>query len=69
MEKVWNNMLYQQPESEFDRMFMESFPYYMAMTENAIQYLVDTELDDEPKSIDYGTVCHIIFLLIHGGTK
>ena len=58
MEKVWNSMLYQQPESEFDRMFMESFPYYMAMTENAIQYLVDTELDDEPKSIDYGTVCH-----------
>ena len=31
MEKVWNSMLYQQPESEFDRMFMESFPYYMAM--------------------------------------
>ena len=61
MEKVWNSMLYQQPESEFDRMFMESFPYYMAMTENAIQYLVDTELDDEPKSIDYGTVCHIHF--------
>jgi spore coat protein YutH len=58
MEKVWNSMLYQQPESEFDRMFMESFPYYMAIAENAIQYLVDTELDDEPKSIDYGTVCH-----------
>jgi len=58
MEKVWNNMLYQYPENEFDRMFIESFPYYMAISENAIQYLVDTELDDDPKAIDNGTVCH-----------
>ncbi|MCQ6276543.1 spore coat protein YutH [Bacillus sp. V3B] len=61
MEKVWNNMLFQQPESEFDRMFIESFSYYMAISENAIQYLVDTELDDEPQAIDSGTVCHTRF--------
>ncbi|WP_071393677.1 spore coat putative kinase YutH [Bacillus tuaregi] len=61
MEKVWSSMLYQPPENEFDRMFMESFPYYMAIGENAIQYLVDTELDDDPKTIDNGTVCHIRF--------
>lgn len=61
MEGVWNNMIFQEPENEFDRMFLESFPYYMAITENAIQYLVDTELDDDPKSIDNGTVCHSRF--------
>lgn len=61
MEKVWNSMLYQQPESDFDRLFLESFSYYMAIGENAIQYLVDTELDDEPKAIDSGTVCHSRF--------
>jgi spore coat protein YutH len=61
MEKVWNSMLFQQPESEFDRMFVESFSYYMAIGENAIQYLVDTELDDEPKAMDSGTICHSRF--------
>ena len=63
MEKVWSSMLYQHPENEFDRMFRESFPYYMAIGENAIQYLVDTELDDDPKVIDNGTVCHHRFTI------
>lgn len=58
MEKVWNGLLFQTPEDEFERMFIESFPYYMGLTENAIQYLVDTELDDEPQPTDSGTVCH-----------
>ncbi|WP_428911155.1 spore coat putative kinase YutH [Niallia sp. Krafla_26] len=61
MEKVWIGMMQHEPANEFDRMFFESFPYYMAMAENAIQYLVDTELDDDPQAIDYGTVCHIRF--------
>ncbi|WP_251549983.1 spore coat putative kinase YutH [Neobacillus muris] len=58
MEKVWNGLLFQTPEDDFERMFIESFPYYMGLTENAIQYLVDTELDDDPLEIDSGTVCH-----------
>lgn len=58
MEKVWNEKLHLQPENDFERMFIESFPYYMGLSENAIQYLVDTELDDTPTSIDSGTVCH-----------
>ena len=48
MEKVWNGLLFQTPEDEFQRMFIDSFPYYIGLTENAIQYLVDTEIDDEP---------------------
>lgn len=58
MEKVWNEMLFKQPDYEFERMFLESFPYYRGIAENAIQYIVDTELDDEPSMIDSGTVCH-----------
>ena len=58
MEKVWNGILFQTPEDEFERMFIDSFPYYLGLTENAIQYLVDTELDDEPLETDSGTVCH-----------
>ncbi|MCM3705502.1 MULTISPECIES: spore coat putative kinase YutH [Cytobacillus] len=59
MEKVWNDMLSQKPDNDFERMFLESFPYYMGLAENSIQYLVDTELDDEPGMADSGTVCHI----------
>lgn len=58
MEKVWNGLLFQTPEDEFERMFIESFPYYMGLTENAIQYLVDAEIDDDPTDADSGTVCH-----------
>jgi spore coat protein YutH len=58
MEKVWSGKLFQPPENEFERMFLESYPYYMGMTENAIQYLVDTEMDERPTAIDHGTVCH-----------
>lgn len=58
MERVWNGLLFQTPEDEFERMFIESYPYYMGLTENAIQYLVDTEIDDNPLETDAGTVCH-----------
>ncbi|MBS4190691.1 spore coat protein YutH [Bacillus sp. FJAT-49705] len=61
MESVWNEMSFQQPDQEFDRMFLESFPYYRGIAENAIQYLVDTEIDDEPSIVDSGTICHIQF--------
>lgn len=61
MEKVWSEALMQPPESEFEKLFIESFPYYMGLAENGIQYLVDTEIDDEPRASDYGTVCHIRF--------
>ncbi|MDZ5472122.1 spore coat protein YutH [Bacillus sp. 31A1R] len=61
MEKVWTDLLQKETETEFDRMFLESFPYYMGLTENAIQYLTDTEFDDEPAPVDSGTVCHVRF--------
>lgn len=58
MEGVWSSKIYQYPENEFEKMFMESFPYYMGLAENAIQYLVDTEMDEKPTMVDHGTVCH-----------
>lgn len=61
LEKVWNDRLFQDPENEFERMFIESFPYYMGLAENAIQYLSDTEQDDEPGAVDSGTICHARF--------
>ncbi|MHC0038996.1 spore coat putative kinase YutH [Pseudoneobacillus sp. C159] len=58
MENVWKAKLYHAPENEFERMFLESFPYYLGLTENAIQYLVDSEIDGTPEQSDNGTVCH-----------
>ncbi|WP_409295152.1 spore coat putative kinase YutH [Peribacillus sp. SCS-26] len=58
LETVWRDKLQAHPSNEFEKLFVESFPYYMSIGENAIQYLVDTEIDDSPGEADYGTVCH-----------
>ncbi len=58
LERIWSNKLQAHPNNEFERLFIETFPYYMVLGENAIQYLVDTEMDDTPGEIDSGTVCY-----------
>ncbi|GMB09022.1 spore coat protein YutH [Thermolongibacillus altinsuensis] len=58
LEQFWKNKMKKHPENEFDKQFFESFPYYLGLTENAIQYLVDTELDDFPQPVDSATICH-----------
>ena len=67
MEKAYYQVIQDQPVDEFERRFVESYPYYSALTENAIQYLVDTELDEDPKAEDAGTICHERFLTVHMG--
>jgi spore coat protein YutH len=58
LEKVWNQKLQATPINTFEKLFLDTFPYYMALGENAIQYLVDTELDGTPEAADGGTVCY-----------
>lgn len=58
MEKVWREKLLSGPQNDFEKTFVDVFPYYAGLTENAIQYLVDTEVDDNPGQVDVGTVCH-----------
>lgn len=58
LERVWSEKLQSHPNNEFEQLFVETFPYYMVLGENAIQYLVDTETDDTPDMIDSGTVCY-----------
>ncbi|WP_203363128.1 spore coat putative kinase YutH [Bacillus sp. REN10] len=48
-------------DSEFAAMVIDSFPYYMGLAENAIQYVMDTEIDETPGTTDYGTICHHSF--------
>ncbi|MCA1031627.1 spore coat protein YutH [Bacillus timonensis] len=58
MEMFWQEKMKQKPSAYFERLFVESFPYYIGLTENAIQYIVDTELDDDPGMIDAATICY-----------
>ncbi len=58
LEMFWRGKVQTQPLTQFEKMFVESFPYYLGLAENAIQYLVDTELDEEPLPNDSGTICH-----------
>ncbi|MEI5907837.1 spore coat protein YutH [Bacillus spongiae] len=68
MEKACYEMVRREPNDHFERMLIDAFPYYMGLAENGIQYLVDTELDDEPLQDDAGTVCHERFLNSTWGT-
>ena len=58
IEKVWREKLTAKPQNEFEKLFIDSFPYYAGLAENAIQYLVDTEIDENPEMVDGGTVCY-----------
>ncbi|PLT33995.1 spore coat putative kinase YutH [Bacillus sp. V5-8f] len=58
LEKIWGEKLQSQPTNEFEKQFVETFPYYLALGESAIQYVVDTEIDETPEAIDAGTVCY-----------
>ncbi|MBD1380823.1 spore coat putative kinase YutH [Metabacillus arenae] len=58
LENFWRGKVQAHPLDHFEKLFIESFPYYVGLAENSIQYLVDTELDDEPQPIDSATICH-----------
>ncbi|MFD3448802.1 spore coat putative kinase YutH [Microbacteriaceae bacterium 4G12] len=57
LEKFWQSKVANHPTTPFEQMFIDSFPYYLGLAENAIQYVVDTELDDEPQLTDAATIC------------
>ncbi|MCY8960552.1 spore coat putative kinase YutH [Bacillus atrophaeus] len=58
LEAFWQQKIQMPPHEPFDKKMIESFPYYLGLSENAVQYLVDTELDDKPQVTDSGTICH-----------
>ncbi|MBO0992052.1 spore coat putative kinase YutH [Bacillus sp. SD088] len=58
MEKVWSGLVRESSEERFNQLFVESFPYYLGICENAIQYVKDTELDEAFTQVDQRTICH-----------
>ncbi len=57
IERFWQSKCYTTPQNDFEKLFVENFPYYLGMMENAIQYLGDAELENRDDNED-GTVCH-----------
>lgn len=49
-------MQQEQPLREFDTLFIETFPYYLGLSENAIQYLVDAGIDAGVNPFDVRTL-------------
>lgn len=58
LKSFWEQVVTNRPANEFERLFVETFPYFAGLTENAIQYFVDTRMDVQPGIYDIGTVTH-----------
>ncbi|TWI60103.1 spore coat putative kinase YutH [Halalkalibacter nanhaiisediminis] len=58
LEGWYQQILYESPQSYVDEAFLFSYPYYMGLTENAIQYVVDAMLDDPGRAEEKPTICH-----------
>ena len=58
LEGWYQQLLYEGPRSYVDEAFLFSYPYYMGLTENAIQYVVDAGLDDLTRESEKPTICH-----------
>ncbi|WP_100405314.1 spore coat putative kinase YutH [Bacillus solitudinis] len=58
LEGWYQQVLYEGPQSIVDEAFLFSYPYFMGLTENAIQYAVDANLDDKSKEQEQGTISH-----------
>lgn len=58
LERWYQQLLQQGPQTEVDDLFITTFPYYLALSENAIQYVVDTNLDDPHSRMEFPVICH-----------
>lgn len=62
LDQLYEQLTREKKKSSFDKAFMTSFPYYLGLTENAIQYIVDSDLDLGPaNNFEQKTICHFRF--------
>ncbi len=57
MERFWQGKCYTTPQNDFEKLFVDNFPYYLGMMENAIQYLGDAGLANQEED-EIATICH-----------
>ncbi|HHY71778.1 MAG TPA: spore coat protein YutH [Bacillus bacterium] len=59
LENWWGQKVREIPANRFEKLFFDSFPYYLGLSENAIQYVADSIWDDERQEMQTGTICHV----------
>lgn len=59
LEEWWGERIQGIPENRFEKLFFETFPYYLGVTENAIQYVADCIWEDTRKESQLGTICYV----------
>lgn len=62
LDQLYERLAKEQKKNRFDKAFMTSFPYYLGLTENAIQYIVDSDIDlGLADNFEQKTICHFRF--------
>jgi spore coat protein YutH len=61
MEAWYEKMKQSKEKTDTDRLFIETFPYFLGLTENALQYVSEIERD-EGENLPTASVCHEQFL-------
>lgn len=56
LETYYQQKLKERPSTQIDRLYIETFPYVLGLTENAIQYLQESEQDWRYHQHDRGTI-------------
>lgn len=59
LESWWGERISERPSNQFEKLFYEMFPYYLGVTENAIQYIADCQWEDHRNETQVGTICHM----------
>ncbi|PYZ95736.1 spore coat protein YutH [Alteribacter lacisalsi] len=63
MESWYTHIRNERFKSPFDESFLLTYPYFMGMSENAIQLMNDIGIDDGTAALEQGnTICHRRFL-------
>lgn len=62
LDMIYENLAKKTRKSSFDQNFMTSFPYFQGRTENAIQYIIDANIDFKDHLQNQArTICHYQF--------
>lgn len=61
IEIIWQEKCFNRPQNDFEKLFIEAFPYYLGLTENALQYISDCENEPLFQNGDFITICHSKF--------
>ncbi|TLS38834.1 spore coat putative kinase YutH [Pseudalkalibacillus caeni] len=58
LEQWYFEVIKKKKKDRFDEMFVRSFPYYLGLGENAIQYIVDAEIDTQENFFQNVSLTH-----------